>query len=155
MMKEELKRNSKCLGGAALSIAALLIQMATMVPAFADEVIFEQTQVSSTKPKSPNWSMPPLTTTLDKDELASLSQRLQAMRDQIDMGAQKQWLTASDADALRTKADALTTQTDDLRTTYNKDQAEEVEKQANELNVAISGAMKNAPATAPVTTSEQ
>jgi hypothetical protein len=84
-------------------------------------------------------------TTAGHDEVASLKLRLDRMKEQIDLGLQKEWLSQSDANTFKSKADQLTTRVDDLsRQDYTQDKANEIEQQVNALNVSITSSMRNA-----------
>lgn len=87
-------------------------------------------------------------TTLQADagSLPSFSRRLANMRSQIDLAAARGWMTEFRADDLRNQVERLAVRADNMRRQgFDRMQSDQIEREVNSLNIAISGAMESSP----------
>lgn len=89
-------------------------------------------------------------TTVNVERRLATQNRLTLLKEQIDLGVSKGWLSSSQADGFRSKADELASMSQ-----RSKDQpddrslADDVEHQMNALNIAVTSAMKGSASKTP------
>jgi hypothetical protein len=113
----------------------------------AEEVIIKQTETTITSPSTIIKStMPVIESEVIVKPLArpNFASRLNHMREQIELGLSRGWITQSEADYLLGKYSYLITQEANLFTPlYTIEKANELERELNLLNIAITDKMQH------------
>lgn len=113
------------------TVVAPSIIQTDVTPALTPSVTVRRTESSSSVVQS--------------NPLPEYERRLTLMKEQIDLGLSKGWLSAAQADGFKTRLVDLTGMKDNLKSqAFDSILSDSIEKQLTALNIEISDALKNA-----------